>query len=97
MSDDPFPFPGALHQVESTAEKIAPFLAGLSSHMQGAIIAELTATWLAGHVIVDSPHGSRALRECLFTAYIEAVRDLANLEVARRGGDGAAPPFRGSA
>lgn len=97
MSDDPFPFPGALHQVESVAAKMAPFLAGLSSHMQGAILAELTATWLAGHIIAGSPHGSRALRECLFTAYTEAVRDLLKLEVARRGGDGAVPPFRGSA
>lgn len=87
-SDDLFPS-DALLLVEGVAAKIAPFLAGLSSHMQGAIIAELTANWLAGHIVVGNPRLSRELRGELFKVHCEAVRELADLEARKQAAEGA--------
>ncbi len=39
----------APQQVDDVCAKIAPLLAGLHPAIQGAVLADLTATWLAGH------------------------------------------------
>jgi hypothetical protein len=43
---------------------------------QGAIIALLTARWLAGHMVSGDRAATGKMREELLAAHVEAVRDL---------------------
>lgn len=73
------------------AERVAairPLLAGLPSSVQGAILAELTGTWLGGHIVLGNAKGTRAAWEMLLTVQCDAVRAIAELEYQERGGDG---------
>ena len=56
-------------QVLGIVEQIKPLLAGREPSVQGAVLAELLALWLAGHLPSE-------LREVLLSAHIEAVRGL---------------------
>jgi hypothetical protein len=53
--------------------RIREMLAGKPAAMQGAILADLLAMWLAGHV--EDPD-NEGLRELVLAAHIEAVRAL---------------------
>jgi hypothetical protein len=50
------------------ALKIAPFFAGHAREVQSAALADLLATWVAGH--------SPAVREQVLTGHIDCVRKL---------------------
>jgi hypothetical protein len=58
--------------VESIVNAIKPWLAGYSPEIQGAVLADLLAMFLAGHVGPEAP----ALREEILRLHIETVRDL---------------------
>jgi len=58
------------------ADKIKPLLAGNSPEVQGAVLAELTAIWLAGHRVPGDPRAQQSLRAELLAMHIEAVTDL---------------------
>lgn len=63
---------------------IAPLLAGLHRGVQGAVLADLTAMWVAGHYQA----GTRALEE-LLDMHIEKVHELVpvNIQIIKgRGG-----------
>jgi hypothetical protein len=54
------------------------YLAGIGPDMQGAILADLVATWLAGHMVparVDDPAAGE-LREKILADWLEIVRRL---------------------
>jgi hypothetical protein len=57
------------------SRQIQPMLAGLGSDLQGAILADLTAMWLAGHIAADR-ETTQAMRKQILDMHIEAVRDL---------------------
>jgi hypothetical protein len=57
------------------AERAKPIFAGHSPEVQGAVLADLLALWLAGHQTGDSASNAQ-LRNLLLTAHIEAVREL---------------------
>ena len=59
-------------QVEAIVEAVRPLLSGFSPDIQGAVLADLTAMWLAGHV---GP-GARALREELLEIHVKMIHDL---------------------
>ena len=59
-------------EVLAVTERIAPLLAGRAPEVQGAVLADLLATWLAGH----QGEGAADLREELIRLHIEAVREL---------------------
>ena len=60
------------------AERIKPLLAGHPPELQGVVLAELLALWLAGHR-VGSPRETERLRDELLVGHIEAVRKLVPL------------------
>jgi hypothetical protein len=60
-------------QVLKLAQKIREMLAGKPASMQGAVLADLLAVWLAG--CVEDPD-NEGLRELVLAAHIEAVRAL---------------------
>jgi hypothetical protein len=68
-------FPFAI-QVEPLVEQIRPILAGKEPPLQGAVLADLTALWLAGFVIKGDPKGTHALREELLLRHFELVCQL---------------------
>jgi hypothetical protein len=64
--------------VEAVAVKIRPLLRGLPAPIQGAVLADLFATWLAGH-IGPTPEATWKARDALIEFHIEAVRSLAEI------------------
>lgn len=58
-----------IERVESIVEKIKPLLAGQPSVIVGAVLADLTSIWLAGHFPPE-------LREELFETHRKAVWQL---------------------
>jgi hypothetical protein len=57
-----------IEQIESVVNLIRPLLAGRPGEIQGAILAELLATFLAGH--------HPGLREEVLTIHVDIVRKL---------------------
>lgn len=62
--------------VTRVVDRIKPHLGGLPAEVQGAVIADLLAIWLAGHVFRGDPEKTRAYRAELLQAHIETVRGL---------------------
>jgi hypothetical protein len=60
-------------------------LAGLSPMSQSAIIADMTALWLAGHVVRGNPEETAQLRKDLLTVYVDLVQDLVPLNAKQLG------------
>jgi hypothetical protein len=58
-------------QSDEIVDKIRPMLAGLSPPLQGIIVAELTAIWIAGH--------QPEVREGIIRMQDEAVRELVTI------------------
>ena len=80
--------------VHDMVEAIRPLLAGKSAPVQGAVLADLLAIWLAGHSTDRGSTEDAALREELLAHHIKAVRTLisVNEEIIRRD---AIPTYRG--
>ena len=74
--------------VEPIVAAISPLLAGHPSPIQGAVLADLLATWLAGHIILGDPAGTDALRERLLAFHLVAVRELIPINAAINEGHG---------
>jgi hypothetical protein len=57
---------------------IKPLLAGRPPHVTSAVLANLTALWLAGHVAVDSddPDATAKVREELLYAHVQLIQGL---------------------
>lgn len=53
-------------EVEAVTKAIKPLLAGRGAEVQGAVLADLLAYWLAGH--------APQLRESMLELHIEAVK-----------------------
>ncbi len=64
--------------------EIGPLLHGLGPDLQSAILADLVALWLAGHVIFDPKDGplgverkqTDSTRELVLADWLDLVRDL---------------------
>jgi len=57
------------------AASIAPMLTGHPPEVQGAVLADLLAMWLAGHVLNDGTPATE-YREALLAELIKTVRRL---------------------
>ena len=68
--------------IEAAVDAISMILAGREPQEQGAIIAMLTARWLAGHILASDRAATAELREGLIAAHVEAVRYLIEPEEA---------------
>jgi hypothetical protein len=67
-------------EIAGLAETIWPVVArllrGRPAAVQGAALADLTATWLAGHQVSGDPVQTYRFREELLEMHIEAIRNL---------------------
>jgi hypothetical protein len=55
---------------------VCPLFEGRSPQVQGAALADLLATWLAGHVKLGDPQATKVVRETMLALHIKAVRGL---------------------
>ena len=60
---------------EETVAKIRPMLAGLGPEVQGAVLADLFAMYLAGHVGCDAEEVAK-IREEVIETWLKTVREL---------------------
>jgi hypothetical protein len=58
--------------VERVSKQIQPLLSGIGPHVQGAVLADLFALWLAGHM---GP-GAEEYHEVLIGQWLSTVRRL---------------------
>ena len=58
-------------------------LAGQPPMVQGAALADLVATWLAGHIVQGDRKATNQLRQALLEGHIAAVRELLPVNAAR--------------
>lgn len=70
-------------EILKIAQRIRPLLAGHPPAMQGAVLAELTSIWLAGHHCLDDPNKTPQLRSELLARHCELVM-LLTLENAKK-------------
>lgn len=68
--------------VNPIVEQARAALAGHPAHIQGAVLADLLATWLGGHIIHDSPAETDALRDRLLALHVGVVRQLVPINAA---------------
>lgn len=62
--------------VEPIVERIRPLLAGHPPMVQGAVLADLLAIWIAGHIVVGKPTRTAEIREAFLERHLELVREL---------------------
>jgi len=58
------------------AAQIAKMLAGRDPCVQGAALGDLTATWLAGHIVPGDPGATKELRRQLLAQQMELIVNL---------------------
>lgn len=58
---------------------IRPLLAGKNEHVQSAVLADLLASWLAGHVILGNPKETRKARKQVLKMHLVAVETLIDI------------------
>jgi hypothetical protein len=62
--------------VAAIVGRIKPLLAGHPPEMQGAVLADLLATWLAGHTVTGDQAATDRLREEMLAMHVELMRPL---------------------
>ena len=62
--------------IADRVEKIRPLLAGLGNLVQGAILGDLVAMWVAGHGVRGDSTATTELRNELLAGHLDLVRKL---------------------
>lgn len=57
-------------------DAVATILRPYHSYVQGAVLADMLAMWLAGHSLIGDRKGTREMREGLLAEHIKHVREL---------------------
>jgi len=71
-------------QAHDAVDAIWPILASLPSEVIGAVLADLAATWLASHQMLDGDRlALETRRSDLFARFMELVRDLVPINEAQ--------------
>ena len=65
-----------LRAAQKLVQRIRPLLAHRPSQTQGAVLADLLAIWLAGHIVQGDPAETAKLREDMLATHLEFVRLL---------------------
>ena len=66
-----------LRRIKVLVDVIGPFfLHGQDVIVQGTVLADLTAMWIAGHVVPGNAEGTAKMREEILKRHTELVRDL---------------------
>jgi len=66
---------------------VAPLLAGKEPQVQGAVLADLVARWIAGHFVPGSQWATHRVRERFLNLHIETVRKLVPVNAKQMGTD----------
>jgi len=64
-------------RADALLDRISPILANASVEMQGAVLADLTAIWIAGHRVENDRAEGDHFREELLELHAKHVRELA--------------------
>ena len=72
-------------EVSLAVEQIKPLLAGRTTAIQGAILADMLAIWLAGHHVDGDEDATRSLRAELLSLHLTAVRALTTINAKMLG------------
>ena len=65
-----------LETVRTLLNDISSLLAGKPPQVQGAVLADLLARWLAGHIDLDSSSKTDKLREEILREHLDVIRKL---------------------
>jgi len=63
-------------QVRTLIARISPILHGQDRQVQGAVLADLLAKWLAGHCVPDDRFQTILMRGRILNEHMKIVRDL---------------------
>lgn len=63
-------------EVERAVERIKPHLGGYPPEVQGIILADLLAIWLAGHQVEGDSDATRKLRGGILATHLLMVEEL---------------------
>jgi hypothetical protein len=63
-------------EIVALVDRMKPLLAGCKPEVQGGALADLLATWLAGHHVEDDEDATRTMRADLMRMHFDAVTDL---------------------
>jgi hypothetical protein len=63
-------------QALELVQRIKPLLAGRHPTVQGATLAELTAIWLSGYIVVGDESQTRELQAQLLEVQVKCIRAL---------------------
>jgi hypothetical protein len=74
-------------EVMETVKSIMPLLKGKPPPVQGAVLADLLAMWLAGHWIPDDPEETREIRAQMLAQHMETVIALTEMNAKELGTD----------
>jgi hypothetical protein len=66
-------------EVFALTSAVRPLFEGKSAQVQGAVLADLLAMWLAGHVQRGDPRATKAMREQVLEMHLVAVRALVDI------------------
>ena len=69
--------------MQSLVDRISPILHGHDRQVQGAVLANLLATWLTAHCVRDDRLQTILLRGRIFHDHMKVVRDLTKLNAMR--------------
>jgi hypothetical protein len=64
------------HDVEALVTRMSKVLASHPPQIQGAVLADLLAIWLAGHFVRGDPEETAKLRAILLSIHLDAVHKL---------------------
>ena len=65
--------------VRTLIDRISPILRGQDREVQGAVLADLLAKWLAGHCVPDDRFQTILMRGRILHQHMKIVRDLAKV------------------
>jgi hypothetical protein len=63
-------------EVKALIDRIRPILRGQDRQVQGAVLADLLARWLAGHYVPDDRFQTILMRGRILHQHMKIVRDL---------------------
>jgi hypothetical protein len=66
-------------EVMELVAAIRPLLAGKNELVQSAVLADLLASWLAGHVMLGDPKETRKARKQMLKMHLVAVEALIDI------------------
>jgi hypothetical protein len=70
-------------EVKALIDRISPILRGHDRQVQGAVLADLLARWLAGHCVPDDRFQTILMRGRMLHQHMKIVRDLTKVNAMK--------------